>query len=80
MKKTGSILVIVGMLVASLLLLSTALTPQVAASSERITTQPACDAVGGAGPCPGGLLYCCPNVNGSPVCGCWFASQCYGQA
>jgi hypothetical protein len=78
MKKTGSILVIVGMLVASLLLLSAALTPQVAASSDRTTTHPVCDAVGNV--CTGGLSYCCPNVNGSPLCGCWFASQCYGQA
>jgi len=41
MKKAGFALVIVGMLVASLLLLNVTLTPQVAASSEKITTKQA---------------------------------------
>jgi hypothetical protein len=69
MKKAGFVILLVGVLVASLLLLNTALTPQVAASSEKTTTKPANDVVGKA--CPGELSYCCVNENGSTVCGCY---------
>jgi hypothetical protein len=66
MKKAGFVILLVGMLVASLLLINTALTPQVAASSERTTTKPANDVVGMF--CPKRLHYCCFNET---VCGCY---------
>jgi hypothetical protein len=73
MKKTGFLLVIIGILVASLMLANIALVPQVAASSEKTSTKPANDAVGWC--CPSCQIYCC---NGN-VCGCMYPSQC-GQS
>jgi hypothetical protein len=70
MKKTGLVLVIVGILVASLLLINIALTPQVAASSEKTTIKPANDAVGWI--CLQDQVFCC-NRQG---CGCMYPSQC----
>jgi hypothetical protein len=69
MKRAGFVLVLVGTLVASLLLLNTALTPQVAASSDKTTIKPANNVVVGA--CSGELSYCCVNENGRTVCGCY---------
>jgi hypothetical protein len=69
MRRAGFVLVLVGMLIASLLLLNTALTPQAAASSEKTTTKAANDVVVGA--CPGELSFCCVNENGRILCTCY---------
>jgi hypothetical protein len=70
MKKTGFVLVIIGMLLASLLLVNIVLAPQVGASSEKTTIKPANDAVGWI--CLSGQIYCC-NKQG---CSCMYPSQC----
>ena len=67
MKKAGFVLVIVGMLVASLLLLNMTLTPHVGASSEKITAKLANGVVWQQQPCPGGYLLCCSS-SGDCVC------------
>lgn len=68
MKKAGFV-VVIGILVASLLLINIALAPQVAASSEKTATKPANDVVGMF--CPKRLHYCCFTENGRPMCGCY---------
>ena len=70
MNKTGFVLVLVGTLVALLLLVSIALTPQAEVSSGATTTLLGVNGVVGRA-CPGELSYCCVNQNGRTVCGCY---------
>jgi hypothetical protein len=77
MKKAGFVLVIVGMLVASLLLLNMTLTPHVGASSEKITAKQTPPVRGDAvdrglrqyGQCPAGTTY--DDDNGH----CWYCQE-----
>ena len=61
MKKAGFVIALAGMLVASLLVVNIALTPKVAASSEKTTAKLTNGVVGQQPPCPGGFALLCSS-------------------
>ena len=70
MKKAGFVIVLAGMLVASLLLLTVSLTPKVAASSEKTTAKLTNGVVVRQMVCPEGYQLCCSAMGNTYVCDC----------
>ena len=70
MKKAGFVIVLGGMLIASLLLVNIAVAPKVAASSEKTTAKLANGVAVRQMVCPEGYQLCCSAMGNTYVCDC----------